>query len=221
MKAAESRAMARLWCLDNDDWSIEFQHNPEWDSMNLTRSVTWQPLPDAGGFDPWGGPLEYEQGGADTLTFTVMFDQSAIAPPDLADAEAFQAALLAAVNGQFGLDPNEESVLPDLQKLYRLTAPIEPANFSTTLQVRPPVVAFVWEAFEFMGAITNLEVSFKLMDATGKPKRATVAITIQGRAFSGGVTLEDFEGAEYDPPAQTGTGDRANEDERDNLLDLL
>ena len=37
---AKELSLAGLWCLDNPDWSVEFQFNPELGSMSLTRGNT-------------------------------------------------------------------------------------------------------------------------------------------------------------------------------------
>src|SRR6476469_1803944 len=121
MKAREV-AKAYLRCLDNEAWNFECPCNPEKDSMKLSRDVHWN----AGrtGYDPWGGPLDYETGEPDQLEFSVLLDETALGEIDLADATAFQAALLAAISSLLGDDRNDKSVLPQLEELWRLTVPV-------------------------------------------------------------------------------------------------
>ena len=218
MKAKEVEK-AFLRCLDNENWNFEFPFNPQSDSLKLARGVMWSA--DGSGFDPWGGPLDYESGQPDRLSFTVLLDETLLGEIDLADATAFEAALLSALASLFGSDENTESVLPAIEKLWRLTVPIKPSGHTAdSFDVRPPIVAFVWEAFVFLGAVTDLNVDFLLMDHEGKARRAKVDIEMKGRAFAGNTSLADFLDATYTPPTATGTG-AATSGSRDDLLQVL
>lgn len=183
---ARDLVKARLWCLDKDAWSVDLQFNPM--SMTLTRESD---PGDTSARAPYGGEPEWEGGRRDTLAITVLVDTSVGGEIDLADATAFERLMLSALSA-FTESPNDESVLESVQEIYRLTMPIIPAAAADEKEARPPVVAFVWEQFEFMGFINSFECEFLLFDHNGKAKRATINLTFEGRAFSGGTTLEAF-----------------------------
>lgn len=226
MKAVEI-TKARLWCLDKDAWSVDFQFNPERGSMELRRGVNWGAAGGGTGYDPWGGPLEYAQGQPDDLSFDVLFDETMILP-DLGESNASLASKLTrevtnigtqlASAGKkikddflsiFGMaDESEDSILPYIQDLYRLTVPIHPKDHdaTTNYQLRPPICAFVWEEFEFMGAVTAVDTEFLVFNHNGMPKRAKCRISMQGRAFTGNVSLTQFLEADYTPPNATDAG---------------
>lgn len=232
---------AHLWCLDKDAWSFDLQFNPEKGSMELRRSVDWGPAGGGSGFDPWGGPLEYAKGGPDELSFDILFDET-MERPDLSDAGAnlatkLKAQLVSIAREAKGFatnmkndllaiagmaDESEDSVLPWVQKLYRLTYPVHPADHdaATNYQLRPPIVAFVWEEFEFMGAVTSVDVEFLVFNHNGMPKRAKCRVQMRGRAFTGSVGLTDFLDATYTPPTVSDTGTRSGDTRVDILNNL-
>ncbi len=206
MKAQEL-TRAKLWCLDKDAWSIEFMFNPEFGSMSLSREVNWSPA--GNGYDPWKSPLEYDDGAPDSLSFTMLLDQTTLGEPDPADALAFQANFLSALASFLDDETNDESVLPEIAALWRLTVPIHPDGHSDDdYQLRPPIVAFVWDDFEFLGAVTSLSVDMLLFTAEGVPKRAKVEVRMTGKAFSGQTTLADFIAGTYTPPTGEAAGSR-------------
>jgi hypothetical protein len=216
---AKTLTKAKLRCLDNESWSFEFPFNPEAGSMKLSRGVSWSA--DGNGYDPWGGPLDYEHGEPDSLSFTILLDESSPAEPDLADATAFEAALLSAISSLLPPDENSDSVLPRIEKLWRLTVPVKPSGHGTdSFDVRPPVVAFVWDAFVFVGAIVDLDAEFLLMDHSGKARRAQVDVALKGRAFAASTSLAQFLDAAYEPPTASGTGS-ATGGSREDLLAML
>ncbi len=196
MRQKDDIAKAELICLDVKGWKFEFPFNPEASSFSLSRSVSWNP--GGASADGWGGPLEYDDGSPDELSFAILLDQSVLGEIDPADVLGMEKALLSALASFFGPSKNEDSVLPAIQELYRLTLPIQPAEATDDpLDVRPPICAFVWKDFEFMGAVTSMDVEFLLVDSDGTPKRAKVTMKMSGRAFSGGLDLEKFLKAEY------------------------
>ncbi|MCA9568329.1 MAG: hypothetical protein KC656_10815 [Myxococcales bacterium] len=209
---AKDLVKARLWCLDNDAWSVEFQFNPS--TLSLSREMD----PGEGDGDgAFGGPPEWDSGARDTLSFELLVDTSVGGEIDLADATAFEAAMLSAISSLFGSE-NEDSILPLVHDFYRFTLPITPA--AENAPQRPPVVAFVWEEFEFMGFVSSFDCDFKLFDHNGRAKRAEITIEMEGRAFSGGIDLEDFLAGAYNPGSGSGTGSRSGEDGRFDLADL-
>lgn len=210
---AKDLVKARLWCLDNDAWSIGFQFNPS--SLSFNREMD----PGEGDGDgAFGGPPEWDAGARDTLDFTVLVDTSVGGEIDLADATAFETAMLSAISTLVGT-PNADSVLPLIHDFYRFTLPIQPAD--TTRPERPPVVAFVWEEFEFMGFVTNFGCAFLLFDENGRAKRAELTIQMEGRSFSGAIDLEDFLAGAYTTRSGRGTGARTGaESGRFDLADL-
>jgi len=196
MREKDEVTKAELLCLDMKDWKFAFPFNPEASSFNLSRSVSWNPA--GASPDGWGGPLEYDDGQPDELSFTILLDESVLGDIDPADVLGMQKALLGALASFFGPSKNSDSVLDAVQELYRLTLPIKPDGAEDDpLDVRPPICAFVWKDFEFMGAVTSMDVEFLLFDADGTPKRAKVQMKMSGRAFSGGLDLEGFLSAEY------------------------
>lgn len=215
---ARTPAKAELQCLDKPSLSFVFPFNPEAGSMKLARSVGWSA--EGNGYDPWGGPLDYQSGDPDELRFTILLDETTLGEPDLADASAFEAALLSAISILLPTEENTTSVLARLENLWELTKPIKPdGHTDDSYDVRPPVVAFVWEAFVFLGAVTSLDADILVVDETGRPKRAEVDISMKGRAFAGKTTLADFLTANDFTPdaAETGTGSDTAQT-RDDLL---
>jgi hypothetical protein len=216
---AEDIVKARIWCLDKDAWSVDLQFNPS--DLDLSRSISMGK--DEGFFGPYGGKPEFENGTPDELAFTILVDTSVGGEIDLADAGNFETAMLSALNSLLGsANTNDDSILPQIQDLYRLTLPIKPAGATEDFgDNRPPVCAFVWEQFEFMGFVVSLDVDFLVFDASGRPKRAEVKVKMEGRAFSGALDLKGFLEASYTTPSASGTGARAGQSSRDDLADFL
>lgn len=221
MRLSDDIEKAKLLCLDKSAWEFEFPFNPEAGSFTLSRNVGWNPA--GASTDGWGGPLQYDDGQPDELGFTVLLDESVEGDIDPADALAMQRNLASALasalpSASVGEEP---SVLPAIQELYRLTVPIKPAEAADDpLDVRPPVCAFVWKAFEFMGVVTGLDVEFLLFATNGTPKRAKVQVKMSGRAFSGGLDLEKFLNAHH--TLVTGSNwTRPAGQSRANILSLL
>lgn len=210
---AKDLVKARLWCLDQESWSFDFQFNPS--SLSLER--TSDPGDDSDTEGAFGSPPSYDGGSRDTLSFEVLVDTSMGGDIDLADATAFEAAMLSAISSLVG-SPNEDSVLPLVHDFYRFTLPISPKPVGS--DTRPPVIAFVWEAFEFMGFMTSFTSDFSLFDHNGRAKRATLNISMEGRAFSGGITRDIFlEGAFTEPTTTDGVGAQRSAG-NDNRFDL-
>jgi len=209
---AKDLVKARLWCLEDNDWSIELQFNPSEIDISRTSSVK-----EPSGFgEVMGGAPDFEAGESDSLTFKTLVDTSMAGEIDLADAADFEAQMLSALNSLLSSsEENDESVLPEVQKYYRLTTPIKPSGLEEA-EARPPVVAFIWDTFEFMGFITKCDIEFLLFDESGKAKRAEISIEIEGQAFSGNLTLEEFLDNHHTPPSTTDTGDRQAGDATDS-----
>ncbi len=83
--------------------------------------------------------------------------------------------------------------------------PILPSGYDDEVFARPPVCAFVWGDFEFMGFVENLDVDFLVFTPEGIPKRAMVTIEMKGRAMSGDLSsVDDFIDETYTPKSVTG-----------------
>lgn len=80
-----------------------------------------------------------------------------------------------------------ESIIPDIKRFHDLTMPMRLGE-----EVRPPVILFVWEEYRFLGVIQSLDCEVMLFDETGRPKRATLALSLLGRAFSEAASAEEF-----------------------------
>jgi hypothetical protein len=205
---------ARLWCVEKKAWSVDLQFNPEAGSFKLERRSTWSS--ERSEADPWGGMYEFEHGDPDSLSFDVLFDQSIVEEPDLADATGFEKALLKALGSLLGEDENDDDVLEDIEKLHRLTMPLQHAS---KFDLRPPIVAFVWGKLEFMGAVTNVSTEVLAVDHHGKPKRARCSISMEGRAFSGSATADEIVNPKYKAP-KASTSARSGKS-RDDILKKL
>lgn len=210
---AKDLVKARMWCLDEESWSFDFQFNPSSLAIERANDVGEGSLTKAA----FGGPPKWDTGARDTLSFEAVVDTSMGGAVDLADATAFETAMLSAISATVGL-PNEESVLELVHDFYRFTLPVDPVPAS--MKPRPPVVAFVWEAFEFMGFVTSFNADFTLFDHRGRAKRASLTIEMEGRSFSGGITRNVFLKGRYQPtPTSDGNGARGNQHARFDLSD--
>ena len=176
MKISEP-TKAQLFCLDDSNRSITFQFNPT--SFKFSRKVNWAEGKNAG--MPWT-TLSFSYGGNDSLNFSLLLDQSE------ADEEGAT---------------NDESVLTDILDFYKLTMPLRVTQGGDEV-IRPPLVAFIWEQFQFQGVVQRLDVEMLLFDDTGRPRRAMVTVALLGRALSGASSSEDFFKLEYSPPSASG-----------------
>lgn len=164
---------AQLFCLDQGDDSITFQFNPT--SFQFSRKVTWAEGKNAG--QPWTN-LSFSFGGNDTLTVSLLVDAN---EPDTPDST------------------NDASVLEDVIKYYKLTMPLKIMDGEDEI-VRPPVVAFLWEQFQFQGVVTSMDVELLLFDENGRATRATVDLSLMGKALSGASSAQEFFSLDYDAP---------------------
>lgn len=89
----------------------------------------------------------------------------------------------------------EDSILPSLEGFYALTMPIRVSGDV----IRPPVILFSWEEFRFLGVVQSIDMDVLLFDETGSPKRATVALSLIGRAFAQASTADEFFTQTYEP----------------------
>ncbi|MCB9765018.1 MAG: hypothetical protein H6739_34915 [Alphaproteobacteria bacterium] len=186
MVTSDEPDKAVLACLDNSDWSIDpLPYNPE--NLQLQRSVTWAPGNEA--LVPWGS-LSYTKGGPDSLSFSLLFDESELLPKSTLLRTALSylpivamatATAVAEIPGMSSL--LEQSVLPHVVALYRLTIPLETHTGNAGGLMRPPVVALLWGPFQFCGVIESVSFDIKPFDREGFPRRATAQVTMKGRAF--------------------------------------
>ena len=87
------------------------------------------------------------------------------------------------------------SVLPNMEGFYRFTLPIR----VSAEVIRPPVLLFRWEEFRFLGVVQSIDIDVLLFDESGSPKRATVALSLIGRAFAAAVSADEFFTQTYEP----------------------
>lgn len=93
------------------------------------------------------------------------------------------------------LDTTEEtfSVLSPSQTIYNWTVPV-------TTTGRPPVLLFTWGTFTFQGVVEKVNIDYQRFDGLGAPKRATVKLSMLGKAFvKGGTSITFFEQAAASP----------------------
>ncbi|MFH1466864.1 MAG: hypothetical protein ABIO70_20945 [Pseudomonadota bacterium] len=167
----EEPTKAQLFCLDDGGQSITFQFNPT--TFKFTRKVNWTEGKNAA--MPWPS-LSFSYGATDSLSVSLLLDES---------------------EGVGGKD-NTKSVLDGILAYYKLTMPLEISG-SEGKAIRPPVVAFLWERFQFQGVVEDLDVEVQLFDASGRPRRATLNLTIKGKAMSGAASSDDFFSVVYKP----------------------
>ncbi len=184
---------AQLYCVDKGS-SITFQFNPT--TFRFTRKVDWAQGQTSTG--PWT-PLSFSHGSSDTLSVSLLLDET-----EAADADS----------------ENTSSVLDHIIEFYKLTMPVKITEGSEEI-VRPPVVAFLWERFQFQGVIASLDVDLLLFDETGRAKRATVNLELLGRALSGASSAAQFFDPDYTPPSVSSSGGGGGGDDRLDILDEM
>jgi hypothetical protein len=160
---------AQLYCVDDPDLTVDLTFNPT--SLRLDRSSHMQN--NAG--DAYKSFETGRAGANDTLSFTTWLD-----------ASQPSAAIMLAVSLNFytaNVAGQKASVLDDMKAIHALSVPREVTDSDPAGMVRPPVLLFLWEEFKFTGVIQSLSMDVKLFDALGAPRRASVDITMEGRAF--------------------------------------
>lgn len=189
---------AQILCLEASGMDVEAQFNPT--DLEYTRSNQWGggKKDEGGGCSPgvWASPwgsMQFTGGSADTMTVTLLFDESEKRDEGVMTFVP-QFGMPSALAGKLppGLKAallNETSVLKrdkgDVAKLHALTLPLSGLKDENGDEVmRPPICAFIWGDYQFQGVVENLKVSFKLFDANGVPRRAECTVTMKGRALS-------------------------------------
>lgn len=188
---------AAIHCLDRAAWSIpEVQFNPS--TLALARQAGWAVGNEA--LAPWSS-LSYTRGQPDTLSFTLLFDQTHYEP------EGAAATIAQSIGGATGaaasLDAagsNDASVTDQVAALYRLTLPIQAKTGNAGGRMRPPVVYFLWGDLQFTGVLESVNVEFLLFGVDGRPRRATAQCAMRGRALQLSASPAAFFGVEYAPP---------------------
>lgn len=91
------------------------------------------------------------------------------------------------------LDESESSssINSKLKDLYDLSTPTVKVGGNAT-EKRPPLVVYEWGDFRFAGVLEKVDAKLLLFDENGQPKRATVSLSLKGRAFSQAVTADEF-----------------------------
>jgi Contractile injection system tube protein len=160
---------AQLYCVDDPDLSVDLSFNPQSLTLDRSSQITNNP-------GKVYKPFETGSAGSnDTLTFQTWLDASQ--PPAAIMALASLNPYTVNIAGQ------KASILDDMKALHALTIPREVTDSEPAGLIRPPVVLFLWESFKFTGLITSMSFQVKLFDALGAPRRASVDITLEGRAF--------------------------------------
>lgn len=90
---------------------------------------------------------------------------------------------------------SDKSVLDGVKKYYELTKPLKIEEHN----IRPPCIVFLWDKLRFQGVIDSLDVNFLMFDEKGVPKRATIGVSMQGRAFDNAQAAKDFFSQSYTP----------------------
>lgn len=159
---------AMLYCVDDATLSVKLQFNPE--SLRLDRGVSLSPGSGVifAGFEP-------SNARNDTLIFETWLDTSEL--PAAANAAA------SLMPYTFSTVGSSQSILEQMEALYLLTLPGAPMMSSYDAEVRPPVVVFLWDKLKFTGMISAMNFDIKLFDPLGAPRRASVYIQMEGRAF--------------------------------------
>jgi hypothetical protein len=183
---------------------FDFKFNPN--TLKYVRSVDWESQENRGG----GWPLmHYSKGSLDKLDFTLLLDETestnALAqamagkvpnpfalPPAAAMGGAVGTvaalALVKAKSAASAMVPkNSKTVTADILKLQSLSMPDMPDETDATLK-RPPFVTFSWGDFTFVGYIKTMTADVVLFDDKGNPKRATVALSLEGVGLNPAVT---------------------------------
>ncbi len=182
---------AELYSLDKSE-SIEFQFNPT--SFRFQRKVTWASGKNAG--QPWTN-LSFSFGGNDTMDVSLLLDET---EPD-----------------EYELT-NDRSVLDNIINFHKLTMPLKITDGADEI-IRPPVVAFLWEQFQFQGVVTGFDVELLLFDSTGRPKRAKVTLQLMGKAMASASSAKDFFSLDHEfPTADASEGSAPSGDDR---LDII
>lgn len=106
--------------------------------------------------------LQFSSGGSDTLNVSLLLDES----------------------------ESDGSVMPLVRQLHSMTLPALVSGEEGG--ARPPCVVFSWGEIRFQGVVQSLDWEFLLFDASGRPKRVLVGLTMLGRAFAGASGAREF-----------------------------
>lgn len=170
---------ATFSCEDDGSIELECQFNPS--ELKLSRSVDWK---QGGQFNARYPDLQFKGAKHDTLKFDLMFDESGEKTSTGMGDDIKLAA--AALNPMFSVagfpvgPSNDNTVQEKLDMLYRMTTPTKWGD-AEKMTPRPPLVTFTWAKFKFVGAITGCDITIKLFDEDGAPRRAQVGLTLLGR----------------------------------------
>jgi nucleoid-associated protein YgaU len=141
---------AKLETLKEDGGgTVTLQFNPT--KYQVQRAVNWKANDKKGSKAP---PMEFVQGQGRTVTMEFIVDDYEEKTPG--------------------------AVVDKVKELYKLTVP-DPKNAKDAKKARPPRVMFMWanDHAQFPAVVKNLNVTYTLFHETGKPRRATVSLTLQ------------------------------------------
>jgi nucleoid-associated protein YgaU len=116
----------------------------------VQKALQWTPSKQKGANAP---PLEFVQGQGRTISMEFIIDD---------------------------YEQNAESVVTKVKDLTKLTL-VEPSTSKDAAKARPPRVKFIWanEHADFVAVVKSLNVTYTLFHESGKPRRATVSLSLQ------------------------------------------
>jgi nucleoid-associated protein YgaU len=134
---------------DDGGGEVILQFNPT--KYQVQKALQWTPTKQKGANAP---PLDFVQGQGRTVSMEFILD----------DYE----------------DDSPGAVADKIKELNKLTL-VEPSTSKDASKARPPRVQFVWanDHAQFKAVIKSLNVTYTLFHESGKPRRATVSLSIQ------------------------------------------
>lgn len=213
-KAIKARLVAEAAHPDHSGKDeLEVQFNPE--SISLKRSVDWTETDARGAAFP---SHVFLGGKPDTIDFELLFDTTLPGEDvDVLESLANQALMMSPIPGVAPggainrlLSKGPDSVLTPINTLISWTHPYLP-HADDANALRPPGVVFGWgpdgddKRFEFAGVIAALSIDLKAFFRDGRPVRALVSVTMEGRylgAKASETTLADGWKALFVPPSK-------------------
>jgi hypothetical protein len=116
----------------------------------VQKALQWTPSKQKGANAP---PLEFVQGQGRTVSMEFIIDD---------------------------YEENADSVVNKVKDLNKLTL-VEPSTSKDASKARPPRVKFIWanEHADFVAVVKSLNITYTLFHESGKPRRATVSLSLQ------------------------------------------
>jgi hypothetical protein len=133
-----------------DDGGASFELQFNPTKYQVQKALQWTPTKQKGANAP---PLDFVQGQGRTITMEFILDD---------------------------YEDNKETVVKKVEELNKLTL-VEPSTSKDAKKQRPPRVKFVWanDHAAFVAVVKSLNITYTLFHETGKPRRATVSLSLQ------------------------------------------